>query len=668
MHTFLRAFQARKIDRVAAAYAVAAWLLVQGASIAFPAFEAPAWALRAFIVALIAGFPAALAIAWFAAADAQADDAQPGAMSHREVVLLALLAVVLLLSAGELVFVATRAPSGPARTGSAPAQASIAVLPFENLSSDKDAGYFAAGIQDEILTRLAKIGALKVISRTSTDRFANKPDNLPEIGRELGVANILEGSVQKAGNAVHINVQLINAANDDHLWAEIYDRKLDDIFGVEAEVATTIAQTLNAKVTGSEKQSIEIKPTNNPEAYDAYLRGLTVYGKTTSEEGYKTAQQFLEQAVRLDPGFAVAWALLAQVDAIEFFSGHDTGNARRDAAHAALDAAIRLHPDLAEVELAQAYYQYWVERDYENARLRFEQLRGKSPNNVDVLHALALITRRLGRWDESRAYFMQASTLDPLTPDLRKDTIDLLSRMRDFPAALPLIDDALNKWPDDLDFISDKAVLYQELGRLDDADAVLKGAHPEPSDFVVNTMFDQARFRRRYPEEIGLLRQLLQVQDAHGATDAMSGFLSTDLGDMLRLSGDTAGARASYIRARDTLLAVLKDQPDNSYITASLAWVYCGLGDREVAMRYAERAIDQQPVSKDALDGADNEQMRAQIEAGFGDRDSAIPALARLLKLPSNLTPAILRFDPNYDRLRGDPRFEALENTAQGTK
>src|SRR5262249_7063545 len=290
---------------------------------------------------------------------------------------------------------------------------SIAVLPFENLSRDPDNAFFASGIQDEILVRLAKIGALKVISRTSTHQYQSKPGNLPEIGRQLGVANVLEGSVQRAGNAVHINVQLIKAATDEHLWAESYNRKLDDIFEVEGEVATAIAEALNAKVTGNEREAITAKPTNNPEAYDAYLRGVALYRKGASPEGYRSAQQFLEQAVQLDPGFATAWALLARVDALQFFSGYDVTEARRSATRSALHAALRLQPRLAEVQLAQGYYQYWVERDYNAATRRFQELLGKWPNNSEILEALGLILRRQGRWDQSKTYLDRAIVLDP---------------------------------------------------------------------------------------------------------------------------------------------------------------------------------------------------------------------------------------------------------------
>ena len=535
------------------------------------------------------------------------------------------------------------------------------MLPFDNLSRDPDNAFFASGIQDEIRVRLAKIGALKVISRTSTQQYQSKPGNLSEIGRQLGVANILEGSVQKAGNVVHINVQLIRAATDEPLWAESYNRKLDDIFGVEGEVATAIAEALNAKVTGNEKQAITAKATNNPEAYAAYLRGVALYRKGASPEGYRSAQQFLEQSVLLDPAFATAWALLVRVDALQFFNAYDVTEARRGATRSALDTALRLQPDLAEVQLAQGYYQYWVERDYNAATRRFEQLLGKWPNNSETLEALGLILRRQGHWDQSKTYLDRAIVLDPLSPALRQDAVQVRVFTRDFPAALRAIDDALNIWPDDVGLIANKALVYLQLGELDQAVALLNGLHPRPADLpAIIAITDQARFRRNYAGAISQLQGLLQLEQASESAGFTSSFLNLNLADLRRLSGDTSGAKTNYIQARDELLAMLKNQPNNADFYYSLASVYCGLGDREAAMNYAERAVNLMPVSKDALAGAFMETERALVEARFGDRDRAIPALARLLKLPGILTPTFLRLDPDFDLLRDDPRFQKL--------
>jgi TolB-like protein/Tfp pilus assembly protein PilF len=670
MRGFLGAAKAKKLDRVAAAYAVAGWLLVQVASIVFPTFAAPAWALRTFIAITLIGFPVALFVAWFSIPHPHPEAiAKRGGLTPGDFTLLGLLGGVLLLSLAQLTYQFVggeriQAPSlvshhTESSSGSAPPQKSIAVLPFENLSADKDAAYFAAGIQDEILTRLTKIGALKVISRTSTVQYASKPGNLREIAKELGVANILEGSVQKVGDNVHIDVQLIRAASDDHLWAEIYDRKLGDYFAVEGEVATAIAETLDAKVTGEEKQAITTRVTDNPQAYDAYLRGLALYDKADTSETAQAAQKYLEQAVQIDPAFATAWALLSQVHAYRYFHS-DASEVRRAAARSSLDAAARLQPNLAEVELAQGYYQYWIERDYVGADRRLETLRSKWPNNAEVLTALGYVSRRLGHWGRARACMEQAVVLDPTTLAIRFQLASLLADTHDFAAALKVLDAALDKWPDDPDLIGRKALVYQQLGELDVSGALLSGMRPE-SPFATLAIANQARFARRgYAGAIAQFEEV-SARDPLGRVPGLGPTLRTlSLAGLESAAGDTANAKARYSQVRDYLLALLKSQPGNALMNSSLAEAYGGLDDRDTAMKYADRAVQLLPTGKDAADGPIMEITRARIEARFGDRDHAIAHLARLLKMPNYLTPSLLRLDPDFDQLRGDRRFEAL--------
>ncbi len=332
---------------------------------------------------------------------------------------------------------------------------SIAVLPFENLSRDPDNAYFADGIQDEILTRLiAKIADLKGdLARFDVMHYKSAPENLPEIARQLGVAHILEGSVQKSGNGVRVNVQLIRAANDSHLWADTFDRKLTDIFSVESEVAKAIADQLRAKLTGQEEQVIAAKPTENPEAYDAYLRGLAYSLKTQRTPASSLgAQKYLREAVRLDPKFALSWALLSSVDALGYITATLSPTvALREEARQAAETALTLEPNLGEALMAQGYYHYACLKDYETAVRYFEQARQFLPNSSWISKSLALIARRRGQWDRSEAYFNEAERLDPRNVSLLYDHAFSYIFLRRFPEALRKLDHVLDITPDDLD-------------------------------------------------------------------------------------------------------------------------------------------------------------------------------------------------------------------------
>ena len=332
---------------------------------------------------------------------------------HKRGVLLTLAAAILAAAAfAYSFFFVAPAPS--------PNEKSIAVLPFENLSEEKSNAYFADGIQDEILTRLSKIADLKVISRTSTQRYKNTSQNLSEIANQLGVANLLEGSVQKTNDQVRVNVQLIRAANDSHLWAETFDRKLTDIFSVESEVAKAIADQLRAKLTGQEEQVIAARPTDNPEAYDAYLRGLAYTLKTgNSPANTLGAQKYLKEAVRLDPKFALSWALLSYVDALGYLTlTLQPTVALREEARQAAETALTLQPNLGEAIVAKGYYYYACLKDYDTAVRYFEQARQFLPNSSQIPESLAYVARRRGQWDRSESYFNEAERLDPRNVNL----------------------------------------------------------------------------------------------------------------------------------------------------------------------------------------------------------------------------------------------------------
>ena len=548
-----------------------------------------------------------------------------------------------------------------------PAAAGIAVLPFENLSRDPDNAYFADGIQEEILTRLASIPDLKVISRTSTQRYQSKPRNLDQIAKQLGVANILEGSVQKAADQVRVNVQLINAQTDSHLWAETYDRKLTDIFGVESEIAKGIAESLQAKLSGREEQALAVKPTNNPEAYDAYLRGLAFEARSDFDALGK-AISFYERAVELDPNFAVGWARLSRADALLYSrEAGDTTAARRDAAKSALDTAQKLHPDSPETLLALGYYQYWVLRDYQLAKTTFKRVQKMLPGISDVLKGLGAVSRREGHWDQSVAYWEQALVLDPRNVELLVQAASTYAELRQFQAALKLYDRALDIVPTDPDLMAAKAGIYQAEGNLEQAGKFLSQINAQtPSPIALGIKMTQLRLERNYAEVI----RLLQARQARppSASETIKAITQVELALHQRVASDTAGAKVAAEQARNTLEQLCKNQPDNPDFAALLSLAHATLGEKNSALKQAERAIMLLPSAKDRMYGPAFEENLALIQTMCGANSQAISTLARLLQTPyyggfyieTPITPALLRLDPIWDPLRSDPAFQKL--------
>jgi TolB-like protein/Tfp pilus assembly protein PilF len=552
---------------------------------------------------------------------------------------------------------------------------SIAVLPFENLSDAPDNAYFAAGIQDEILTRLASIAELKVISRTSTQRYQSKPRNISQIAKQLGVANVLEGSVQKAADQVRVNVQLINAQTDSHLWADTYDRKLTDIFGVETEIAKRIAESLQAKLTGHEEQALAVKQTNNPEAYDAYLRGLAFEARSGNAfligDLAEKATSFYERAVQLDPKFAVAWARLSRADALLYFNRNDTASATRgDAAKHALENAQKLEPNSPETLLALGYYQYWVLGDYGAAKTTFGRVSKIVPGNSEVLTALGYVTRRRGNWDQSIAYFQQALNLDPRNVELLIEAARTYGMRRQFPAALKLYDRALDITPNDPDMMAAKADTYQAQGNTSEAAKLLLEVNAQTNlDSAFRIKITQLRLERNYDEAIRLLQT--RLTQSHFASEAWKGLAQVDLALMNCLAGDTAGAKVTAEEARNTLEQLYRDQPDNGFVAARLSLAYAAMGQKDWALKAAERAVILWPSAKDAVEGPAMEENLARIQTIFGENSRAITILTELSQTPyqssaygltsaAPVTPALLRLDPIWDPLRFDPAFQKL--------
>jgi len=546
---------------------------------------------------------------------------------------------------------------------------SIAVLPFENRSDEKANAYFADGIQEEILTRLSKIADLKVISRTSTQHYKSAPENLPEIARQLGVAHILEGSVQKSGDTVRVHVQLIKAANESHLWADTFDRKLTDIFSVESDVAKAIAEQLRAHLTGQEEKVIAAKPTDNPEAYDAYLRGLAYTLKpATTVANTLGAQKHLREAVALDATFALCWALLSYVDSVSYLSfSVEPTTALREEARQAAETALTLQPDLGEAMLAEGQYYYAFLKDYDTAVSYFERARPLLPNSSKIPEALAYVARRRGQWDRSDAYFNEAERLDPRNVNLLTQHALLDIERRNFSLALRKLDYILDITPGDVDTLAYKAAVAQAEGDLRRASAMLDGLRPTADQSeALETQVYQAILKR---QPAPMMRRLTEIL---ASPDPSLGYINSELyfwlGWVQEVAGDKAAAQQSWRHARSELESFLNKQPDNISIIADLTWTNLGLGDPSAALALAERAAATFPLEKDAINGSTALDIVARCAALRGDHDRAISVLQKLLSIPHTgvlasgmpLTPALLRLDPMFDGLRNDPRFQKL--------
>lgn len=681
--TFLTELKRRNVYKVAVAYAVVAWLLIQIATQVFPFFEIPNAVVRLIVLALVLGFPIALVIAWAfemtpegmkRTEDVSPNESLPQWSKRKFGIFVASVAAI---AASLFIYqlshsrVANRAGSTvPTATVS---QKSIAVLPFENLSSDKENAYFADGIQDEILARLSKIADLRVISRTSTQHYKTAPENLREIANQLGVANILEGSVQKNGDEVRINVQLINAANDSHIWGNVFDRKLTDILSVESEVAKTIADQLRAKLTGEEVKAVTARPTGNVAAYDAYLRGLAYTLKTGGITPAKSlgAQKYLREAVRLDPKFALAWALLSNVDAIGYITQVLQPTAElREETRTAAETALTLQPDLGEALMAKGYYYYGCLKDYESATRYFEQARTFLPNNSRIPESLAYVARRRGQWERSEAYFNEAERLDPRNANLLTQHVLSYALLRRFPQALRKVDEVLNITPDDMDTLALKASILQGQGELQGAEALLASLRPGVDNpFVIETQTYQAILERRSSEIVVRLKDLLS--NSSPASGYFTGELRFWLGWAEEVAGDTAGAQESWRQARAELESFVESQPHNFALLEDIALTDMKLSDKPAAFAFAERAAEANPVEKDAMYGPFSIEILARVAAGLNEPDRAIAALEKLKSLPYRgplvwvrpLTPALLKLDPMFDPLRKDPRFEKVLNS-----
>ncbi|MGH7936765.1 MAG: hypothetical protein ACREF8_07130, partial [Chthoniobacterales bacterium] len=500
--------------------------LIQIATQVFPFLQIPDWTIRLVIMLVALGFPIALIIAWAFELTPEGirrtDGAEDLPRRKRSYTWAYVVIVGAALSIGLFFLGRSTSPNRPHPVALESSAKSIAVLPFENLSGNKENSYFVDGIQDEVITRLAKIGELRVISRTSTQRYKTRPSNLGEIARELGVSHLVEGTVQRIGYRVRINVQLIRTANEGHLWAEIYDRNLTDIFAVQTELATRIASSLQATLNGAERKAVAEKPTSNLAAYESYLRGIDYDSRPgQTEQNQRKAVESYAEAVRLDPQFAQAWAALSQAHAALYFLQFDPSAERKKAARAAAETASRLAPSSLETLLANAYIRYHVERDYDGARLLFERIQREVPSNSEAVTALARIARRQSRWKESLNLYEQAAQLNPRDTYLFMDRAWTYSMLRQFGPTGEMIARALAISPDDPEVLVSKVKLLQTTGDLPGARAVLARIPlGSASGQAEGLRVTQLLWERSYDEAARLLESQIAKEKSDSPADA----------------------------------------------------------------------------------------------------------------------------------------------------
>jgi TolB-like protein len=569
------------------------------------------------------------------------------------------IAAAILLAAALALFIYERRPFRSSAPELIP-QKSIAVLPLENLSEEKENAYFADGIQDELLSNLAKIKDLKVISRTSVMQYKSGiTRNLKEIAQQLGVSNVVEGSVRRSGNHVRVSVQLIDAQADRHIWAQNYDRTLADSLALQGELATEIAAAVGATLSPQEKARVEAKPTNNTAAYDAYLRGRAFAGGSPFDKSNvdRTILSY-QEAVKLDPSFALVWARLSCEQSGYYWLGHDSSPARLAAAKDSADRAVALDPNLPETHLALGYYRYYGQRDFTGALAEFQQAEQGLPNNVDVIEAIAFIQRRLGHWDEAIVELRRAIELNPHDINAYNALAVTYGSLRRFPEALTTVDRILAWEPAYEPALFVKARVFWSTGDLQAVEPLLANPGISPLDRGV-----QALFQRRYAAAIEIFSSAVAAENKRGGS-SYEGKLN--LGLSQQRAGDVAAARATYEKAAQDLQRelekVARDSGPAAVLHATLGLAYAGLGEAASAIAEGQKAMAMDPTSKNPFEGPGEEENMAKIYALLGDADHAIPILKRLLQIPYGLaiTPALLRLDPVWDQIRSDPRFQEL--------
>jgi TolB-like protein/Flp pilus assembly protein TadD len=668
---FFGELKRRNVYKVAVAYAIVAWLLIQCATQVFPFFEIPNWAIRLVVLLLIIGFPVAVILAW-------AFELTPEGIKRAEDVDLSksitrrtgrkldfLIIAILLLVIG--VFAYQRFWPGQ-KTTAAVAAKSIAVLPFENLSDDKQNSYFTDGVQNEILANLARVADLKVISRTSVMLYkSGNPRNLREIGQQLGVAHVLEGSVQRSANRVRLTAQLVDARTDAHLWAETYDRDLADVFAIQSEIAKTIADHLQARLSPTEKTAIEQRPTSDLAAFELYIRAATLIDAAplsqTPAENLLQAVNFLGQAIERDPAFALAYYQLAHAHDLLYFLGADHAPARLAMAEAAIQSLIRLRPNSGEAHLARAKHYYFGYLDYDHAREELKLAQKSLPNDPLPFLLAGFIDRRQSRWVESTKNFERAIELDPQNPAphaLRQIALsyECLRRYADAERAL---DRVVALTPRNAATRASRSEIelhwHADPGPLISMIQAILAENPRAAENIAERWLYASLCQRDFD---GAQRALAALPIDGCRVESVPFPRAWCEGVVARMRGDSAAARAAFTNARNEMAKLVREQPAYAEALCVLGMADAVLGHKEDAIREGRHAIELLPVTKDSIGGSLLVQYLALIYAWTGEKDLALEQLNLATKIPGYLSYGQLRLHPYWDPLRGDPRFQKI--------
>jgi len=504
---------------------------------------------------------------------------------------------------------------------------------------------------------LSKIGDLKVISRTSVMPYRGKASNVREIGKALGVGAILEGSVRRIGNRVRVNVQLINADTDEHMWAEDYDRDLTDVFAIQTDLAQQIVRELQAKLSPMEKAQIERRPTQNGEAYLAFVQAHDLSTRPDKFRGdIENAEQLFERATKLDPNFAEAFAGLAWIDNWMYHTFDPTA-ARKEKARAAAEEALRLQPNLPEAHLALGFYYYYCERDYQNALREFAIAKLSLPNSAEVYMAIGSIERRQGKWAQSTGNFEKAVSLSPRDSFILVNLADNYRANKNFETADKILGRAIEAAPNSLSARAAKAMLPLDWkGDLSMMEKDLADMPPgvDPEGLVTFGRVQLLMLQRKFPEALAVLKQLSpDLSHDSKPREFLEGAIYTFLNDREK-------ARSAFEHARPIAEQSLREAPNDAFRHALLGQILAGLGEKEAAIAEGKRAVNLLPESQDALEGPKATLELAKIYTWTGETDQALLLLDHSLSTPSGITVSSLKLDPVWDPLRSDPRFQAL--------